>query len=401
MLFKEPEYAYQTLRTLSATSVGAADCGECLETFSHITEGDDESWYSQWFQLATRLEKEAETSQRQGHIESARSAFRRASNYYRTAEFFLHTNPKDPRILTTWRKSQTCFTRSIQGLKTPVTAIKIPFEHTFLPGYLCLVDQRHTPRPLLIAQTGFDGTAEEIYFVIAQAAVQRGYHCLVFEGPGQGGVIREQGIPFRPNWESVIAPVVDFAHTLPQVKHNQMALMGLSFGGYLVPRALAFERRIKWGIANGGVYDFHAVCMKEGLADMEPHLDDPEAAKAIDHDIEERMTTSPLVRWVFANGMYTFQAKTPSEWLKMTRSYHLRDLASRITCRMLIVDSENDKQMEGQARQLYDALKSSKEWMLFTSKEGAGEHCQVGAYALSNERIFNWLDQQIQKENDE
>ena len=35
--------------------------------------------------------------------------------------------------------------------------------------------------------------------------------------------------------------------------------MGLSMGGYLAPRAAAFEHRIKALIANGGVYDFHAL----------------------------------------------------------------------------------------------------------------------------------------------
>ncbi len=35
--------------------------------------------------------------------------------------------------------------------------------------------------------------------------------------------------------------------------------MRRSMGGYLAPRAAAFEHRIKALIADGGVYDFHAV----------------------------------------------------------------------------------------------------------------------------------------------
>ena len=45
------------------------------------------------------------------------------------------------------------------------------------------------------------------------AALARGYNCLIFEGPGQGELIREQRIPFRPDWEKVVTPVVDFALT--------------------------------------------------------------------------------------------------------------------------------------------------------------------------------------------
>jgi hypothetical protein len=33
---------------------------------------------------------------------------------------------------------------------------------------------------------------------------------------------------------------------------------------------------------------------------------------------------------------------------------------------------------------------------LFTEEEGAEEHCQIGAPALSNQRIFDWLDEIMQ-----
>ena len=35
----------------------------------------------------------------------------------------------------------------------------------------------------------------------------------------------------------------------------------------------------------------------------------------------------------------------------------------------------------------------SKEIPLFTVDEGAEEHCQSGAPSLSNQRIFDWLDE--------
>jgi len=120
--------------------------------------------------------------------------------------------------------------------------IEIPFEGMTLPGYLCLVDKSGTKRPLLIVHSGFDGTAEELYFEIAHFAVKRGYNVLLFEGPGQGGMIRVQKMPFRPNWETVVTPVVDYAITRKEVDAKRIALMGISFGGYLAPRAVAFVK---------------------------------------------------------------------------------------------------------------------------------------------------------------
>lgn len=45
-------------------------------------------------------------------------------------------------------------------------------------------------KPTLIVHGGFDSTLEELYTSAAAPALERGYNCLTFEGPGQGGVIR-------------------------------------------------------------------------------------------------------------------------------------------------------------------------------------------------------------------
>lgn len=166
--------------------------------------------------------------------------------------------------------------------------------------------------------------------------------------------------------------------------------MGISFGGYLAPRAVAFEKRIMACIANGGVYDFH---MATHLSPQEEKaLDTQKGAEEIDRTLYEKMKTDPSFRWTMANGMFTFHAKSPSQWLKMTRPYTMKDVAKQITCPILIVDSQADKEMPGQAPRLYDAIRSQKEYMMFTKEEGAGEHCQMGAMLISNARILDWLD---------
>lgn len=393
-LYKDPEFSFQALRILGAAPGGFADIGECLMTLAAIEEGNEEQWHTAWYKLARRIENNAATWASQNHDVSARTAYLRAANYYRTAEFFLHGNPQDPRILKTWGKSRDCFRAAAKRLIPPVVPIQVPFEGTTLPGYLCLVDASETPRPLVIVATGFDGTSEELY-PIAAAALQRGFHCLLMEGPGQGGVIREQKIPFRPNWETAVTPFVDYALTLKQVDSKRMALMGLSMGGYLIPRALAFEHRVKVGIANGGVYDFHAVCLQGNGNEIEAHLDDPSACKEIDLAILEMMKTTPTLRWSLNHGMYVFSAKTPTEFMRMTRPYHLRDVAKNIEAKMLIVDCDHELHMAGQASQLFNALCCPKEFLLFTTEEGAGEHCQIGALMLSNERLFNWLEDNL------
>ena len=52
-----------------------------------------------------------------------------------------------------------------------------------------------------------------------------------------------------------ITPVVDFALTPTGVDPKRIALQGISQGGYWVPRAVAFEKRIAAAIADPGVVD--------------------------------------------------------------------------------------------------------------------------------------------------
>lgn len=103
--------------------------------------------------------------------------------------------------------------------------------------------------------SGFDGTAEELHFSGALAAVERGYTVLTFDGPGQPGPRHREGLVFRPDWENVITPVVDFAESLPDVDNSRIALLGSSMGGVLAPRAAAFEHRLAALVAVDGVYD--------------------------------------------------------------------------------------------------------------------------------------------------
>ncbi len=397
LVVKDPQYSFQLLRTMGYSSTGGADIGECLSTAYRIKDGNNESWYRQWYKTARHLEKTAERFLSKGHKQSAREVYFRASNYYRTAEFFLHTNPKDPRIVKTWRKSRECFQKAAKLSKSPIKFIRIPFKKTTLPAYLCLVDNSGKKRPLLIIHSGFDGTAEELYFEIGRLAVERGFNCLLFEGPGQGEMIRVQKIPFRPDWENVVTPVVNYALKLPEVDQKRIALIGFSFGGYLAPRAVAFEHRIKVCVADGGVYDFYANALKHCPSNMKEILKNKKASAGFNKEIMKIMNKNVDVGWFFGNGMFTFGAKSPTAFLLKLKPYNMRAYAAKIKCPVLVVDSEGDKDMPDQAKQLYSALKCSKTYMLFTETEGAADHCQMGAMMISNERILNWLEDKLLK----
>jgi len=126
LVFKDTQYAFQTLRALGYAVSGGADVGEVLKTAYSIKEGDDESWYREWMKTAEQREKAGDDFLALGRKISARQEFFKASNYYRTAEFFLHTNPEDPRIVSVWKKSRDSFQKAAKTGRSADNAYRNP-----------------------------------------------------------------------------------------------------------------------------------------------------------------------------------------------------------------------------------------------------------------------------------
>jgi predicted alpha/beta-fold hydrolase len=281
----------------------------------------------------------------------------------------------------------------------PIEPVEIPYEGTTLPGYLHRVDPSDRVRPLVILHTGFDGSAEEMHWSGARAAVERGYNALVFDGPGQFGPIHRQGLPFRPDWEKVVTPVVDFALKLPGVDSRRIALFGASLGGYLAPRAAAFEHRIAALVANDGLFDYSAPYLaavpEAQRAAFLAMIQAPEAPM-LDKILQGMMASSPVARWSFIQGVYSFGVATPRAYLKAVLDYNLRGgVAEQIRCPTLVCDAEDDLFFKGQPQQLFDHLTCPKTMLRFTTEEGAGAHCEIGAGRLAFARIYDWLDETL------
>ncbi|MBM4157498.1 MAG: hypothetical protein FJ216_01815 [Ignavibacteria bacterium] len=392
IIFNDEQYSFEMLRAISQMYYKGADIGECLSTGYRIKEGDDESWYSEWYRTAERIFNYGEESYAKKHYVSARECYLRSTNYYRTAEFFLHSNTDDPRIVELWEKSSSSFAKAAGLFDPPFEHIEIPYEDTTLPAYYMKSERNNCPT--IIVQTGFDGTLEELCIGHGFPAHDRGYNFLAFEGPGQGRVLRKQKLYFRYDWEKVITPIVDYVLSRKETDPSRIALMGISFGGYLAPRAVAFEHRIAVCIPNGGIYDFMGTMEQSSGIPREQIVEyakySPEEFDRATFEFMKKDTTS---RWGMNDGMWKFNCKTPHEYVEKISHYRMKDVAEKIKCRMIVIDSESDKLIGGQAQKLYDALKCPKEMLIFTTEEGAEEHCQIGAAARSNQRIFDRLDE--------
>ena len=388
----DQQFWFETLRLFGHAAYGGSDFGEVLAAASQVTPGDYDGWHDAYRALADRLYAEAATA---GPV-TARDLLLRASTYYFSSEFFLHGDPSDPRIVAAYDRSVESFRRS--GVAQP---IEIPYEGTILRGYFYRAPG-DGPKPTLVMHNGFDGSAEELHFFGALAGVERGYHVLTFDGPGQPSAIRREKLVFRPDWENVVGPVLDFLAGDPGVDQGRIALLGVSLGGMLAPRAAAFEPRLAAVVAVDGVYDAGAAA----IAFLPWSREETQRRANAEHDVEfdqilaAARQASPTMRWACDHGRYVLGAATDREFVAKYLEYTLEGgVAEKITCPVLVCEAADDLFFGGdgetEPRRLYRHLTGPKTMLTFTAEEGADAHCHVGAQRLAAGRIYDWLDRTL------
>jgi alpha-beta hydrolase superfamily lysophospholipase len=393
--FRNPLFDGQLRRTIGHGTYGGAELGECLTTAGRVKDGDRESWYRAWLSLADRTFSAAESSAACGHRESARCAFLRASNYYRTAYVFHLETPLPTLARDAYRRHRDAFRRATAEMIRPPEQLAIPFEGTTLPGYFCAVDQ--TRRPLIISVGGYDSTAEESFFWNGAAALTRGYHALIFDGPGQGQLLIERGIHFRPDWERVISAVIEQAVSRPDVDESRVVLIGESWGGYLAPRGAAYDRRVALCVLDPAQIGLFRVMLSRlplpvGLKRQLPH--GPRWLVTLLRVLMARMARQPTAGWALRRGMLTHGMATPWDYFVDAARYEQADLIESIACPTLVCDAESDD-ISANSKAFFDLLRCEKDYLRFTADEGSGEHCVSGNRSLFHERVFDWLDKHI------
>ncbi len=383
-------FNYEVLRAMSTLGTGGADLGECLLTAARIHEGDFESWTQEWQRTADAVAREAEQALHQNRRKSAGHLFMRASSYYRLAEFFVtYENPRQEQV---WKCSRECFQQAISLLSLPVEPVMIPFEDTPLPGYF--VSGGDGKRPLLLAMGGFDSSAEELYHWIGVAAAERGWHCLIFDGPGQRGALHlHPGLLFRPDYEVPVRAVVDYATSRPDVNPEQLTLIGYSFGGQLAPRAAAFEPRIKACIANSLVVDVAAAWTVSWPAAMRNA-----PASVFDAGFLGLSRLNAQVRWSYDHARWTMGIRHPHEFFAAFEPYTLKGLEESLHAPMLLLFGEDEiaqteRVMVVDTLHYIGALTCPRRVHLFLLEEGGASHCQMGGLSRAQAVIFDWLEE--------
>ncbi|MFH1382059.1 MAG: alpha/beta fold hydrolase [Chloroflexota bacterium] len=329
-----------------------------------------EAWYESWKTVAERVEQLAICDEQAGNYLSAGRKYLRACLYYTAAEGQM--SHRDPRRIPTYLQLLKSFKKGIQLSREPVEWVEVPYQGASLPALFIPAAGRRRA-PCMIHFNGLGGTKEAIYFRVTNDFRDRGIALLIVDHPGVGEALRLRNMYLTPDTETPATACVDYLEGRPEVDAGRIGIIALSAGGYYAPRAAAFEKRLKCCVTLGAIWDYGQV--------WEQRL------KGRAHGAQLGSVPVSHFGWFF--GKDTFE-----EALEVCKQLTLEGVAEKITCPLLVIHGENDRQVPlWHAEKTIEAAVNSpgRKLKVFTFAEGGVEHCQVDNPTMGFDYAADWV----------
>ena len=318
----------------------------------------------------------------------------RAAHYLRTAEFYMKfDNPQKQE----YRKQFISLMREHFKIDDNLHYL-VPYENGMMSAYRFTPEN---PKGTFVVFGGFDSYAEEMFKTILSMK-EANFDVIFFDGPGQGATLEDYHIPMTHEWEKPVGAVLDF------FKLEDVTLIGVSLGGYLVMRAAAYDKRIKRVVADDICVDFFETLLRQFPAKsrklitfLVKHKNGIHAA-IINGIIRKLSKKSLMLEWGVAQGMHVMGTKTPYDFLRKCTLFNTGKVSEFITQDVLLMGGQEDHYIP--LHQFFDQGKMltnvrSLTSRLFTRKETAQNHCQLGNVGLSVKVIVNWVEQTMNNTN--
>ncbi len=369
-----PENYPWNLAVMGAAYLGAiGEIDEACRPLKEAAKRNDrfaqQAWYESWKKVAERVEALALDHEKAGQYLSAGRKYLRASVYYIAAERMLSS--RDHRKAQTYGQGLAAFKKGVQLRKEPVEWVEVPFQGKSLPALFSKAPGQGR-LPCMVHFDGFDIMKEIIYLRAAEDFRRRGISMLIVDHPGVGEALRLRGMYGGHDTEVSAGACVDYLETRADVDPKRIGMAALSLGGYYAPRAAAFEKRFKCCVAWGSVWDFGESVSRR--------LAGTGGEKSVPDWVDQLL-------WVFGKG-------TVEEAAAVAKKMTLEGVADKITCPLLIMHGENDRQspLRNAERTFAAAVNSpNKKLKVFTLAEGGAEHCQADNHSMAVDCMTDWV----------
>jgi alpha-beta hydrolase superfamily lysophospholipase len=207
-------------------------------------------WCGEWSKEGREVEKLAENALSNGNTLTARRLFHEAAGCFHVGQHvnFFDVKRKteaQERVRENYRRAIELYDEEQRPIR-----IEIAFRGTVIPGYLRLVRKRS--RPLVILINGGDNVKEVENHYLGSLLLDAGLASFAFDGPGQGEMWKN--MKMIPDYEKAVSAIIDWfeGNREYRIDLHRIGACGMSLGGYLSPRAAAFDKRISCAVGNGG-----------------------------------------------------------------------------------------------------------------------------------------------------
>jgi alpha-beta hydrolase superfamily lysophospholipase len=207
-------------------------------------------WCDEWAKEGEMLEKLAEDALSKGNTYSARSLFHEAAACFHIGQHFYfldieRKNKAQERSRENYKRAIALYDED----KRPIR-LEIPFRGTVIPSYLRLTEQPN--KPLIIIINGGDNIKEIENHYWGDMRLDAGFNVFAFDGPGQGEMWKNMKL--ITDYENAVSTIIDYLeeNNKYNIDLKRIGVEGWSLGGYLAPRAAAFDRRISCAVGNSG-----------------------------------------------------------------------------------------------------------------------------------------------------
>ena len=415
-IFSDETLTFQTLFALGNISAASGEYGEITTVIKRIQDRDESyvAFYEEFLAEAQSVAKYAAHAAQRGRRVTARNAYLRAASYYAQALYFVLAGSSNAELTTMagggavpasarlrertiYRAMRDAWEKAGAQMRPKMEVVRLRWHgpKSPMPGWFLRPSGDGKRRPTLLMNNGSDAQAIDLWGAGGYAALERGWNVLIFDGPGEGGMLFEKNQTFIPQWEKVITPIVNWLRRRSDVDRNRIVLSGSSFGGALVPRAAAFEHRLAAISVDPGVV-YAGSTWTDGLSVFPGMLEafaagDKETFNS--HWEEYTAHELPSLQFGFSKRLEIYPGSTMFEKYTQIIKYNNRAVAPKVSCPALVINNELEQFFPGQAKILYDVMRNSrgKKYVTFTVPQGAQFHCEPMSPQRRNDAVMDFF----------
>jgi pimeloyl-ACP methyl ester carboxylesterase len=356
----------------SGAQIGEIDemCRPLLEAAARGEDAGTGAFLQQWVRMADKLVELAAEDTARGRGFSASKKLQRASLYYITAERMQGQGA--PARKETFLKGQDAFRRAMTLGRENCERVEIPFQGKFIPGLMTRAGEAGKPGPWVVYVNGLDSCKELLYWSwLPHALAKRGISTLCVDQPGTGEALRALELHATHASEQWGTPVYEWLVQQAGVDPQRVGMVGISLGGYFVPRVVAFEPRYAAGAVWGANHDWAEVQQKRLRREGE----------------------NPVPHY-WAHVQWVFGAKDMDDFFAKAKGMCLDGVVEKIRVPFLVTHGERDRQIGVEyAHRTFEQLVNSprKELKIFTDREGGVEHVGVDNMSYGRDYIADFF----------